>query len=83
MRRMAGERIRSRPRDADVPLFLQMQKDLMSRFLGQDVRRIDADGGMLGRLVWIGDPGELLDDTSARFGVESFKVPLLTDFEGS
>ena len=45
--------------------------------------RIDADGGMFGCLVRIGDPGELLDDTSARLGVESFMVPLLTHFEGS
>ena len=59
-----------------------MEKDLLSRFLGRDVGRIDAYGGMLGRFVWIGDPGELLDDTGARLGVESFAVSLLTDFEG-
>ena len=53
----------------------------MSRFFGRDVGRIDANGWMFGRLVWIGYPGELFDDTGARLGVESLSVPLLTDFE--
>ena len=51
-----GSRVPGHDRGANVRFFFQTQKDVVNRFLGREVGRIDTDGGMLGRLAWIGDP---------------------------
>src|SRR5207253_1086855 len=60
--------------DPDKALSLQVKNDLLGGFLGTHVGGVNHDLGVLRCLVRIGNPGELFQDSGARFGVQPFAV---------
>src|SRR5438067_9356902 len=66
---------------ADETLALEVEQDLL-RCLGRtQMRGVEDDFGIRGRLVRIRDSSEFLHDAGARLGVESFAVASLADRE--
>src|SRR3982751_6127071 len=60
-----------------------MQDNLLGGFVGSKLSRINGDVCIGRFFVRIGNAGELLNDTRARFGVETFPVPTFANFNRS
>src|ERR1700737_1366196 len=59
-----------------------MQDDLLRGFFGEQLGSIHDNFGVRRRLVRIGDPGKLLDDSRPCFGIQALAVALLTNLQG-
>src|SRR5215469_5897357 len=68
---------------ADKPFPLEMQNDLLRRFLGRQVGRVDRYLRIGRRFVRIGDSGELLNHAGACLGIQPLAIALFADFNRS
>src|SRR5687768_5665208 len=62
---------------SEIALVLEEEQDLLHRLLGRELAGVERQVGVGGRLVGVGDAGELGDDPGPRLGVEPLAVALL------
>src|SRR6056297_2053598 len=77
-----SSRSESRVPACDESEMLELEQDLLNRLAGAQALGIDCHFGGFGRLVGIGDTGELLDDARPGLLVQALAIALLADLQG-